>query len=190
MKTNYYAADLETPEMKKIIKECDKENINWLKEINSELLKVIREEGNDTYTIEKEGKIKMENQDILSKGVGENEAPKGIVEPKPVVIMGMTIKDKKSDGTAMKTPMVQFMAKHPDKEEPILMSKIKYLEGNKAVVKGFWVQTDDDGNFFKGSTIDLFLQKLNCKTLKDTEGEVVETVTESDASSYLCFKLY
>jgi len=132
----------------------------------------------------------MENQDLLNKGVGDKESPKGTVEPKPVVIVGISIKDKKADGTTMKTPMVMFSVKHPDKEEPILMKNAKLLEGKNVIVKAFWVQTNEEGNFYKGSTIDMLLKKLNCKTLKETEGQVVETVAESDSSSYLCFKLY
>lgn len=132
----------------------------------------------------------METKDLLNKVVGENDVPKGTVEAKPVVIAGVSIKTKKKDGTAMDTPMVQFSVIHPDKEDPMILSKAQYLEGKKVVTKGFWVQTDDDGNFYKGSTVDLLLKKLGCNTLKEAETKVVETIAESDDSPYLCFKLF
>ena len=132
----------------------------------------------------------MDTQDLLNKEVGNIDIPKGTVDAKPVVIMDVIIKEKKADGTAMATPMVQFLVKHPDKEDNMTMSKIKYIDGDKAITKGFWIQTDKDKNFYKGSSVDLFLQKLSCKTLKETIGKIVETVTESDKSPYLCFKLY
>jgi len=132
----------------------------------------------------------MDTQDLLNSNIGDKEQPKGTVEPKTVVIVGVSIKEKTSEGVLMKTPMVQFSVMHPDKEEPITLSKMKYIDGDKAITKGFWVQLDENGKFFKGSTVDLLLKKLGCNTLKETEGKSIDTVTESDKSSYLCFKLY
>ena len=82
------------------------------------------------------------------------------------------------------------MVKHPDKEELLSITKLKYIDGDKAVVKGFWVQKDEDGQFYKGSTIDLILNVLGCKTLSETYGKEIDTVEESKDSAYLCLKAY
>ena len=90
----------------------------------------------------------------------------------------------------MDTPLLQFMVKHPEEDDLISITKVKYIDGEKALVKGFWVQKDEEGNFFKGSTIDLILKKLNCETLADTYGLEIDTIEESKDSPYLCLKAY
>jgi len=133
----------------------------------------------------------MENtNDLLNTKIGEKEQPKNTVSPAKVTIASVIIKTKDKHDKLMSSPLAQFMVKHPDKEELILISKVKYLDGDKAIVRGFWVQTDDDGNFFKGSTIDLILKKLGCETLADTYGKEIDTVEEGKDSSYLCLKAY
>jgi len=132
----------------------------------------------------------MEIQNILNKTVGNTEQPKSTVEPKVVKIVSWITKDKDKDGKAMKIPLLQAMVKHPDKDDLLILSKVKDLDGEKTSVKGFWVKLDDDGNFFKGSAIALVLNKLGCKTLEETCGKDMETVAESKDSPYLCFKAY
>ena len=133
----------------------------------------------------------MENEtNILQTKTGEKEQPKTTVGPAKVKIASVVIKDKDKDGKKMTTPLAQFMVKHPDKEELILISKIKFLQGEKLVAKGFWVQLDEDNKFYKGSTIDLILKCLKCETLEDTYGKEIDTVEENENSPYLCLKAY
>lgn len=132
----------------------------------------------------------MEENDILNKKTGTTEQPKGTVQPAKVTIASVVIKEKDKEGVVMKTPLAQFMVKHPDKEELLSISKLKFLDGNNLKVVGFWVQTDKEGNFFKGSSIDRILELLGCETLADTYGKEIDTVTESDSSPYLCLKAY
>lgn len=133
----------------------------------------------------------MENTDnILNAKTGQKEVPKNTIEPARVKIVSVVIKTKDKNDKEMQTPLAQFFVKHPDKEDLISISKIKYLDGDKAVVRGFWVQTDEEGNFYKGSTIDLILKQLQCNTLADTYGKEIDTVEESKDSSYLCLKAY
>jgi len=128
--------------------------------------------------------------EILNKKVGTNEVPKNTLEAKKVKIVSVVVKDKKNDGEPMKVPMVEFMVKHPDREELLKINKIKVLEGEKLVVKACWIQTDDDGNFYKGSSVEAILSKLQTGTLSDTYGKEIDTVAESDSSPYLCLKAY
>ena len=133
----------------------------------------------------------MENaNELLNRKVGNNEIPKNTVEPKPVKIVSVVVKDKKNDGEPMKVPKVDFMVKHPDKEELIRIDKVKVLQGDKVVTKTCWVQTDEEGNFYKGSSIEAVLEKLGVKTLAETYSKDIDTVVESDSSKYLCIKAY
>lgn len=132
----------------------------------------------------------MEENNILNKKTGSNEQPKGTVSPAKVTIASVVIKEKNKEGVKMDTPLAQFMVKHPDKEELLSISKVKFLDGDKLKVVGFWVQTDAEDNFFKGSSIDRILKLLDCETLADTYGKEIDTVTESENSPYLCLKAY
>jgi len=130
------------------------------------------------------------NEDILNKKTGTNDVPKNTVKPAKVKIVSVVIKEKNKEGKTMDTPLAQFFVKHPEKEELLIISKVKYIDGDKAVSKGFWVQTDDEGNFFKGSAIDLILKVLGVETLSDTYGKEIDTVEESKDKPYLCLKAY
>ena len=132
----------------------------------------------------------MEAQENLEKQEGNVDEPKTTVKPAKVKIAIVVIKTKDKDGNVMKTPLVQFMIKHPDKEELLVISKVKFVDGDKAISKGFWIQLDDEGKVFKGSGIDLILKVLGCKTLAETYGREIDTVEESKDSPYLCLKAY
>lgn len=131
-----------------------------------------------------------ETNNILNAKTGTKDLPKNTVAPAKVKIVSVVIKDKDKEGNKMRSPLAQFFVKHPDKEELLNISKIKYLDGDKAVTKGFWIQQDEEGNFYKGSTVDLILKKLGCETLAETYGKEIDTVEESKDSSYLCLKAY
>ena len=132
----------------------------------------------------------METKEILNKKAGNTEQPKSTVLPAKVKIASVVIKETNKEGIKMKTPLLQFFVKHPEKDELLVISKVKCIDGDKAIAKGFWVQTDADGNFYKGSAIDLVLKQLKVETLEDTYGLEIDTVTESKDSPYLCLKAY
>jgi len=129
-------------------------------------------------------------EELLNKKIGNNEEPRSGVEPGKVKIVSVIVKDKDKNGKLMKSKLLQFMVKHPSKEELITLSKVKYIDGDKAIAKGFWVQTDEENNFYKGSAVDILLSHLKCSTLSETYGKEVDTVVESKDSSYLCLKAY
>ncbi len=130
------------------------------------------------------------SSDILNTKTGNNERPRGTVSPAKVTIASVVIKTKDKEGKTMKTPMAQFFVKHPEKEELIVLSKVQLIENKKIINKGFWVETDDDNNFFKGSAVDVILKYLGKETLADTYGCEIDTIEESEESPYLCFKAY
>lgn len=128
--------------------------------------------------------------DLLNTKTGSNEQPKNTVKPAKVTIASVIIKTKDKHDKLMGSPLAQFMVKHPDKDELLNISKVKYLDGDKAIAKGFWISVDEDESFYKGSTVDLILEKLGCETLADTYGKEIDTVEESKDSPYLCLKAY
>lgn len=130
------------------------------------------------------------SSDILNTETGDNERPKGTVSPAKVTIASVVIKEKDKEGKTMTTPLAQFMVKHPEKDDLITISKVQLIENKKIINKGFWVETDDDKNFYKGSAVSAVLDILGCKTLADTYGKEIDTIEESEDSPYLCLKAY
>lgn len=131
-----------------------------------------------------------ENENILNKKAGDNEVPKNTVSPAKVTIASVTIKTTNKEGKKMDTPLAEFHVMHPDKTEPLKITKLKYLDGENLKAVGFWVQVDPDGNFYKGSAVEIILKKLGCETLADAVGKEIDTIEESKDSPYLCLKAY
>jgi len=129
----------------------------------------------------------METQDFLKIGKGTKEIPK--LKPSKVTIVGVSIKEKTKEGVKMKTPLVQISVKHPEKEEPIEMTKIKTIKADKVSVVGLWCQLDEDGLFQKGSAITDLMDFLQVSCLAELEGKEIEAVEESK-EGYLCLKAY
>lgn len=131
-----------------------------------------------------------EEQNILDAKIGNKEVPKNTVSPAKVTIVSVTIKKENKEGKKMDTPLAEFHVKHPDKEETLKITKVKHLDGENLKAVGFWVQIDPDGNFYKGSAVEIILSKLGCETLSETIGKEIDTVEESKDSPYLCLKAY
>jgi len=130
------------------------------------------------------------SSDILNTKTGDNERPKGTISPAKVTIASVVVKTKDKEGKTMTTPLVQFMVKHPEKDDLIVISKVQLIENKKIINKGFWVEKDKENNFYKGSAISTILEALECKTLSETYGKEIDTIEESEESPYLCLKAY
>lgn len=130
----------------------------------------------------------MEN--YLEKKVGNIDKPKNALEPKVVTILGSILQDKTKDDKPMKVPLVNLMVKHPDKEDPVKISKIKSLIKDKVVVRTLWLVTDEKENIQKDSAVADIIKHFKVESLKELEGKVVDTVEESDESSFLCIKMF
>ena len=132
----------------------------------------------------------MEQNEILKKKVGNIEPERNTLSEAVVTIVGQNIETEKSNGEKLKKPLLKVLVKHPDKEESIALSKIKLLSKDKVVCKSLWVIEDSDGNIQKGSALDDLISYFNVECLADIEGKQVDTVIESNDSSFLCLKLY
>lgn len=126
----------------------------------------------------------MEQQDLLNTKVGTKELPK--LEAKDITVLGVKVEEKGEK----KNPIFVLMCKHPDKPEPIDMTKIKVLRNDKAKVIGLWVQKDTDGNIQKGSAMDDVLKLAKVETPSELTGTVFSTVYQAEEGSFICLKGY
>lgn len=126
-----------------------------------------------------------EKQDKLKIGIGTKEMVS--LKPAKVKIVKVDIIDVKPENPKI-SDKVSVEVKHPDKEEPIHLSSLKYLKGDKIAEAGLWVSLDDDGLIRKGSTLAIFLESAGATTLEELKDKEVETV--EGKSGFLCFKAY
>lgn len=127
---------------------------------------------------------------VLDKKVGDIEQEKNTLTPAKITIVGVIEKTEKPDGTKYKVPLVQILCKHPEKPEPIAISKIKCLPEDKVLTKTLWVVLDKEDNIQMDSALDDLLKFTKSDCLKDLESKKLDTVVESKDSSFLCLKLF
>lgn len=130
----------------------------------------------------------METQDLMGTSIGTKETQ--TLKPARVKIESVRIQTETKEGKKMDTPLIHFECKHPDREETISISKVKYERDGKLVVVGLWAQLDEDNKFKKSSAVSAVLNFLKCETLDQTKGKEVDTVIQSEESKYLCLKAY
>ncbi len=131
-----------------------------------------------------------ESPSVLNKQVGTVERESNKLAPAQITIVGIQEETKKSDGTDMKVSLIKLLCKHPDKPEPIQISKIKLIDGEKVITKTTWAPLDTEGNIQMGSAADDILKFFKVGFLAEVEGKKCHTVVESKDSSFLCLKLF
>ncbi len=127
---------------------------------------------------------------VLNKPVGNIEKESNKLAPSLITIVGIIEQTEKSDGTPHKVPLINFLCKHPDKPEPIQISKIKLIDGDNVLTKTTWAPLDKEENIQMGSAIDDVLKFFEVNSLTEVEGKECHTVVESKESSFLCLKLF
>ncbi len=123
-----------------------------------------------------------ETQEELEIGVGTIERQS--LEPEKVKIVNVEIQevgDKKNKKAV-------FSVKHPKKDEPIHISKIKCERNNKLRIVGSWFSLDDDGLIQKNSALGTLINYMNVSNLKELIGKEVDTDIDDDG--FLCLKAY
>ena len=134
---------------------------------------------------------KNENtNDLMNKKSGTIEPESKQLIPARVTIVSITQKTEKPDGTKFKVPLLQVLCKHPEKDDPIAISKIKILPEDKVITKTTWVVLDENEDIQKGSSVDDLLKFLKVECLADAVGKELDTVAESKDSHFLCLKLF
>jgi len=131
---------------------------------------------------------KMDTQELMKTSIGTKETQ--VLNPAKVKIVSVRFQEETKEGKKMDTPLAHFECKHPDRDDLISISKVKYERNGKLDVVGFWVQLDEDKKFKKSSAISALLNYLGCETLGDSYGKEIDTTKQSEDNSYLCLKAY
>ena len=123
-----------------------------------------------------------EEQEILNKKIGIKESTK--LKPTKVKIVKVTTEKKPE----WKSSKVVCEVKHPDKEDTILISSVKYENKGKLESIGLWANLDEDNLLRKGSALAVLLNFLKVEVSSELEGKEIDT--SEDEKGYLCFKAY
>jgi len=124
----------------------------------------------------------MENQEKLDKKIGTKEQEK--LKPATVKIEKVKIEEVEK----AKSEKVVCSVKHPDKEELIDVSAVKYEKNGKLVSVGLWYNEDADKLIAKSSALAVLLNFAKVETIRELEGK--EILTTEDEKGYLVFKAY
>ena len=124
----------------------------------------------------------METQNELEMEIGTKESVS--LKPAKVTVREATIETVGEKGNKK----VVLSVKHPDKEELIHISQLKYVKGNQIVESGTWLNLDEDKKIRMGSALAVLMEKFKAKTINGLVGQEIETVL--DSKNYLCLKVY
>ena len=124
----------------------------------------------------------MEKQDILKAEVGIKESE--TLKSAAVQIKRVRVEDIGDK----KNQKVVYSVKHPEKQEEIDISSVKYERKGELITSGLWVNLDEDNKIRKGSALAQFLGFIGVKSPSLVVGLFAETT--HDDKGYLCFKAY
>lgn len=132
-------------------------------------------------------KLDLENDDRLEKPIGTKEPEK--LKPKTVICISASIEtQKKKDGKTVIGDKLVLIVEHPDQDDPIQLSKTKYIKGDDVKESGLWYKEDEDGYIQKGSALSDTMNFYDIKSIKGFIGKELTTVADKDG--YLCVKAY
>ena len=131
-------------------------------------------------------KNKETSVDKLNVGIGTKETVS--LEAKPVKILTVSIEEQKTKEGKVVGDKVVCICKHPDKDEAIAISSVKYEKNNQIKTSGTWFNLDSDDKIQKGSALSFLMTKLGAVSIKAMEGKEAETVI--DEKGYLAMKAY
>ena len=128
----------------------------------------------------------MESQSKIETSIGTKETEKlKSANLKIEAAQIQLVKNKKGEEVGEKAI---FSCKHPDKEDLIEVSKVKYLKGDSIKESATWYNEDEDDKIVKNSALAQFLIFIGASNVKETVGKEIESVSDTDG--YLCFKAY
>lgn len=126
----------------------------------------------------------MEEQTSLDTGIGNTESI--TLQAKPVKVVKIEIRKVEIKGK--QNEKVVAFCKHPDREETIEISQVKYESKGKLVISGLWISKDKESKLIKNSATAILLNSLGCKTIREIENKDISTIP--DEKGYLSFKAY
>ncbi len=124
----------------------------------------------------------MQEQEILELEEGTKEME--LLKPEKVKIVKVEVQEVGEK----KNKKLICSVQHPDNEDPIQISRVKYEMKGTLKTVGLWVNLDEDKKLRKNSALTILMNFLNVGKPKELEGKEVETVSED--TGYLCFKAY
>ena len=124
----------------------------------------------------------MEEQEILNNETGTKETT--AIKPAKVKIVKVAVEEVGEKGNKKLVCEV----KHPDKEDTIKISAVKFETAGKLKSSGLWVNLDEENKIRKGSALAVLMAFVEAKKPVELEGKEVNTTQEDNG--YLCFKAY
>jgi len=129
-----------------------------------------------------------ENKTAFDKiGIGTKEIKP--LSEKDVIVMGHRqdlIMDKANPQKKVGDKIV-LIVKHPDREDNIELSQVKYLKNEKVSSSGLWFNLDEDELIVKKSALADTMRKYECNLIEDFVGKTLSTMLDGN---YLVVKAY
>ena len=124
----------------------------------------------------------------LKMGISKEEVKVQLKATKVKIVGG-----KVEEVGVKKTSKLILLCKHPDKEEPISISAVKYENRTgKLEISGLWMYKNKETQKLdeprKGSQVAALMSITNVASLDQLTGKEVDTILGDDG--YLCIKAY
>lgn len=120
-------------------------------------------------------------QEKLNAGIGTKEFIK--LEAKNVKVTNVQIRKVKES-----MEKVVLTVKHPDTDEVIEISSVKYEKDKSIKTTGLWFKLDSDNKIQKSSALSILLSFYNAESISNLVDK--ELTTAMDDRGYLCIKAY
>ena len=127
----------------------------------------------------------MEENEKLEIGIGDKEIER--LEAKEIEVQGVKIETVEKDGKKIGEKVI-LLSKHPDREDILHISTLKYIKGDKVETSGTWFNTDEDGKIQKGTALASLLTHFGIPSIGELVGKKLPT--DFDSGGYLCIKAY
>jgi hypothetical protein len=124
----------------------------------------------------------MEQQNELTTPIGTEES----INLKPSIVKIVEVNLEEVGQKKAKKLICQV--KHPEAEQPIKISSVKWENKGKLEVSGLWFNTDSKKQIRKGSALATFLIFMKSETISQLVNK--ECQTTPDENNYLVFKGY
>lgn len=129
----------------------------------------------------------METDTRLNVGIGTKESVS--LKPAKLKILRAEIQPVTSTAGKAVGDKVCLFCKHPDKNEAIEISSVKFeSKDGKLKTSGIWFKLDEDGQIIKGSALSVVLNFYDAANVAAMIGKEVDSVL--DDSNYLAIKAY
>lgn len=125
--------------------------------------------------------------DKLAIGTKEPSVSKRL-EAKDVVITDIVVKQVKGKDKKPDWESLIISAKHPDKQEPVAISKAKIERDNNVKFVSLSLDKDSDGKIAKWSSLAIVLRHYGCTKISELKNKVAKTAL--DSNGYLAIKAY